>query len=100
MGLGLGTEVDLMAFLVTRYFGQRTFGQLYGCFFMAFGFGSSIGRFAGGITFDLAGSYNPALIGAAAALVLAVILINRLGAYAYPVERTEPSVPLREAVTS
>jgi predicted MFS family arabinose efflux permease len=99
MGLGLGTEVDLMAFLVTRYFGQRTFGQLYGCFFMAFGFGSSIGRFAGGVTFDLAGSYNPALIGAAAALVLAVILINRLGAYAYPVERAGASVPLREAVT-
>jgi predicted MFS family arabinose efflux permease len=81
MGLGLGTEVDLMAFLVTR--------------FMAFGFGSSIGRFAGGVTFDLAGSYSPALIGAAAALVLAVILINRLGAYPYPVERAEASVPLR-----
>jgi predicted MFS family arabinose efflux permease len=99
MGLGLGTEVDLMAFLVTRYFGQRTFGQLYGCFFMMFGFGSSIGRFVGGVTFDLAGSYNPALIGAAAALVLAVILINRLGAYAFPVERAETPVPLREVVT-
>ena len=97
LGLGLGTEVDLMAFLVTRYFGQRTFGQLYGCFFMAFGFGSSIGRFLGGVVFDLAGSYNPALIGAATALVLAVILINRIGPYAYPVERAEASGLLREA---
>ena len=41
MGMGLGTEIDLIAFLVTRYFGQRAFGQIYGCFFMIFGLGSS-----------------------------------------------------------
>jgi len=35
--------------------------------------------------FDLAGSYNPALIGAAVALIGAVALVSRLGAYAYPV---------------
>jgi len=35
----------------------------------------------------LAGSYNPALIGAALALVVAVILVNRLGSYLYPVQR-------------
>ena len=88
LGLGLGTEIDLIAFLVSRFFGQRSFGQLYGCFFMVFGFGSSIGRFAGGVVYDFARSYNPALVGAAAALVGAVILINRLGAYVYPVERS------------
>ena len=93
MGLGLGTEIDLIAFLVTRFFGQRSFGQLYGCFFMVFGFGSSIGRFVGGVVYDLARSYNPALIGAAAGLVIAVILINQLGAYVYPVER-EPAPEL------
>jgi predicted MFS family arabinose efflux permease len=85
IGLGLGTEVDLMAFLITRYFGQRSFGQIYGCFFMMFGLGGDAGRFLGGYIFDLAGSYTPALIGAAVGLVGAVILINRLGAYRYPV---------------
>jgi MFS family permease len=93
MGLGLGTEIDLIAFLTTRYFGQRAFGQLYGYFFMVFGFGSSIGRFLGGFVYDLAGSYTPALIGAALCLVVAVVLINRLGAYAYPVQRqAEPDL--------
>jgi predicted MFS family arabinose efflux permease len=87
IGLGLGTEIDLIAFLVTRYFGQRAFGQIYGYFFMIFGLGSSFGRFLAGLIFDLAGSYNPALIGAALALVAAVILVNRLGAYLYPVQR-------------
>ncbi|HEY1300954.1 MAG TPA: MFS transporter [Stellaceae bacterium] len=93
MGLGLGTEIDLIAFLTTRYFGQRAFGQLYGYFFMVFGFGSSLGRFLGGFVYDLAGSYTPALIGAAGALVVAVVLINRLGPYAYPVQRrVEPAL--------
>jgi hypothetical protein len=54
---------------------------------MIFGLGSSFGRFLGGLIFDLAGSYNPALIVAGAALVVAVILVNRLGSYLYPVQR-------------
>lgn len=85
MGLGLGTEIDLIAFLISRYFGQRAFGELYGYFFMVFGIGSSLGRYLGGLVFDTAGSYRPALIGAAVALVAAVTLVNRFGAYAYPV---------------
>ncbi|HEX5318550.1 MAG TPA: MFS transporter [Stellaceae bacterium] len=100
LGLGLGTEIDLIAFLVTRYFGQRNFGQLYGYFFMVFGIGSALGRFLGGYIFVKAGSYTPALIGAAVSLVIAVALIGRLGAYVYPVEREpdagmlpEPAAP-------
>ena len=87
-GLGLGTEIDLIAFLVSRYFGQRAFGELYGYFFMVFGLGSSIGRTLGGYVFDLTGSYNAAFAGAAVLLVAAVILVNRLGAYTYPVGRS------------
>ena len=99
-GLGLGTEIDLIAFLVSRYFGQRAFGELYGCFFMVFGLGSSAGRVIGGYVFDLTGSYNAAFLGAGVALVAAVLLINRLGPYTYPVHRhiepgftPEPAAP-------
>jgi predicted MFS family arabinose efflux permease len=67
--------------------GQRAFGEIYGYCFMIFGLGSSLGRFLGGFVYDLAGSYDPALIGAAVALVVAVILVNFLGPYAYPVRR-------------
>ena len=87
LGLGLGTEIDLIAFLVSRYFGQRAFGELYGYCFMIFALGSAIGRFLLGYIYDLAGSYAPALIGAGVLLVVAVVLVNLLGPYAYPVER-------------
>jgi MFS family permease len=100
IGLGLGTEVDLIAFMISRYLGLRAFGALYGLFFMMFALGGAFGRFLGGYLFDLAGSYNPALIGAAGSLIVAVILVNRLGAYAYPVHppqalelAAEPAVP-------
>src|SRR5438552_9560392 len=100
VGLGLGTEIDLIAFLTSRYFGQRSFGQIYGLCFMLFGFGSSAGRFLGGYVYDLAGSYDPALIGAAAALVIAVVLVYRLGPYIYPVEHhIEPELVPQPAVS-
>ena len=100
MGLGLGTEIDLIAFLVSRYFGQRSFGQLYGYCFMAFGFGSSGGRFLGGYAYDLAHSYNPALIGASIALVISVVLVNCLGPYVFPVRRAiEPELAPQRAVS-
>jgi predicted MFS family arabinose efflux permease len=86
IGLGLGTEVDMLAFLNSRYMGQRAFGQLYGYFFMAFSLGGACGRFLGGYLFDRAGSYGPAMIGACVALVAAVVLLTRLGDYTYPVE--------------
>src|SRR5205823_6873068 len=48
VGLGLGTEIDLIAFLTSRYLGQRAFGQIYGFCFMLFGLGSSLGRYIRG----------------------------------------------------
>jgi predicted MFS family arabinose efflux permease len=86
VGFGLGAEADMLAFLNSRYMGQRAFGQLYGYFFMSFGLGGACGRFLDGYLFDRAGSYSPALIGSAVALAIAVLLVSRLGSYTYPVD--------------
>jgi MFS family permease len=86
VGLGLGAEVDMLAFMNSRYFGQRAFGQLYGYFFMCFSLGGATGRSLDGILFDRAGSYAPVLVVAAVALAVAVGLLSRLGAYTYPAE--------------
>jgi hypothetical protein len=43
LGLALGAEIDLIAFLTTRYLGQRAFGEIYGYLFMAFILGASVG---------------------------------------------------------
>jgi hypothetical protein len=91
LGLALGAEIDLIAFLTTRYLRQRAFGEIYGYLFMAFLLGSSAGGFSADVSFDRLGSYTPALIGFAAALVGAAFLVSRLGPYVY--------LPVRGACT-
>jgi predicted MFS family arabinose efflux permease len=94
LGLALGAEIDLIAFLTPRYLGQRAFGEIYGYLFMAFVVGSSIGQFLGDVSFDGLGSYTPALIGYAAALVVATFLVNCLGPYSYLPQQRVGSNPL------
>jgi MFS family permease len=85
-GLGIGAEIDLMAFLVGRYFGLRAFGAIYGLMFATFAVGSGLGSFLMGASFDLAGSYRPMLAAFVAVLIAACLLIARLGPYRYRAE--------------
>ena len=85
IGMGLGAEVDLIAFLISRYLGMRFFGEIYGFLFALFMLANGLGPFLMGLTFDRAGSYNPCLIGFAIGLVCASAIILRLGPYPYPV---------------
>jgi MFS family permease len=99
VGVGLGAEVDLIAFLLSRYLGMRSFGEIYGYLFAIFMLGSGLGPFAMGVSFDRRGSYNLILECFGFALVAASILILRLGPYAYPVShRDGTNAALRAAV--
>ena len=42
-GVGIGAEIDLMAFLLSRYFGLKAYGKIYGVMFAVFGIGTGIG---------------------------------------------------------
>jgi MFS family permease len=84
IGLGLGAEMDLMPFLASRYFGIRSFGEIYGYFLSIFLFGSGLGPFAMGASYDRTGSYSPMLGCFAGALVFAILPVLCLGSYVYP----------------
>ncbi len=81
VGLGLGAEIDMIAFLISRYFGMKAFGQIYGYLFAIFMLANGLGPFIMGATFTRAGSYSPALIGMAIGLLVAAGLILRLKSY-------------------
>jgi predicted MFS family arabinose efflux permease len=83
VGLALGAEVDLAAFLVCRYFGLRAFGEIYGYLFTLFMFGSALGPLAMGVCFAHTGTYTLALAGFAAGLVLAAAAMAPFGPYRY-----------------
>lgn len=89
IGLASGTEVDMIAFLTSRYFGLRRFGQLYGFLFAIFTAGPAIGPYVLGLSFVRFHSYAPALMLFSLALAAASILVLCLGPYKYP---TKPLV--------
>jgi MFS family permease len=60
-GGGIGAEIDIMGFLLSRYFGMRNFGKIYGLVFAAFNLGTGFGPAISGWTFDHYKSYTPIL---------------------------------------
>ena len=83
-GAGLGVEIDMMGFFVSRYFGVRNFGAIYGTMFPAFAVGVGVGPALMGLDFDRTGSYELVLIGFAVLLLVASAITSRMGPYAFP----------------
>ena len=84
LGFGLGAEVDVIGFMVSRYFGLRSFGEIYGCMFAIFTVGTGLGPVLMGLSFDETRSYTLALAVFGVALVCASVLVSRLGRYNFP----------------
>jgi MFS family permease len=91
-GLGVGAEFDIIAYMVSRYFGLRAFGEIYGYVFAAFTLGGVIGPPLMGIGFDSTGSYSPVLGGFVVATLIAVGLMTQLGPYRVWEADVEPVV--------
>jgi MFS family permease len=83
VGLGLGAEVDLIAYITSRYFGLRAFGRVYSSAFAAFALAGALGPLIMGTGFDLTGSYRLPLMTFLVATLLAAVLVTRLGPYGY-----------------
>jgi MFS family permease len=91
IGLASGTEIDMIGFLTSRYFGMKRFGQLYGYLFASFVVGSAIGPSIMGLAFVRLHSYEPALWAFGALMVVASAAILSLGPYRYPAGEKTPA---------
>lgn len=74
IGFGVGTEGDLLAYLLGRRFPVRSFGSVYGMIFGVHAFGAGVGGMLAGAMFDLTSSYTTWLLFAAAALSMAGLI--------------------------
>jgi MFS family permease len=79
LGLAAAAEVDLVAFLTSRFFGMKAYGRIYGWQLTAFYLGAAIGPFAAGRAYDHFQSYVPTLYFAAGALLFGAIVTGTLG---------------------
>jgi MFS family permease len=73
LGFAIGAELDLMGFLVARYFGLAAFGRIYGWLYCAFALGSGLGPLWVGATRDATGDYTLPLALSAAGLAAACV---------------------------
>jgi MFS family permease len=99
VGLGMGAEVETMGYMVSRYFGLRAFGTAFGLAFGAFMLAGAAGVLLMGAGYDRFHSYTVPLAGFCGAMVLALLLLSRLGPYRYGVTR-EVSPPLEPVQVS
>ena len=83
IGLGMGAEVDIIAYLTSRYFGLRAFGEIYGYAFASYTLAGALGPWLMGLGFDRSGSYGSILVGFLLATLLAVVFMTRLGPYRF-----------------
>lgn len=88
IGLAAGAEVDLLAFLTSRYFGLRRYGSIYAVTFVFFSVSAGLAPAAFGLVHDGTGSYALALRCAAVGCVLGALAMLSLGRY--PVFNSRP----------
>ena len=98
-GLGVGAEVDIMAFMVSRYFGLKAYGTIYAVMFAMFSFANGFGPTIAGWSYDRYHSYGPAFMIFEGLLVATCILIAPLGPYPFPKRPVERAAraPMRAA---
>src|SRR5262249_49025442 len=61
-GLTVGAEVDVIAYLVSRYFGLKHFGVFSGAMIGALALGVAFGPLGAGAAFDRFGGYSQFLV--------------------------------------
>jgi MFS family permease len=97
-GMGIGAEVDLMAFFTSRYFGLKAYGKIYGLMFAFFSLSTGVGPYLSGLSYDLYHSYTPIFMIFEGMLVVTCLLFLPLGPYRYPVLGREPHGEERKAI--
>ena len=81
IGFGYGAESATIPYLVSRYFGLRSFGEIYSYLFVTVPLGGAIGPVLMGAGFDRSGSYRVALLLCGLATTIAALMMLRLGSY-------------------
>jgi MFS family permease len=81
LGVAAGVEYDLLAYLVSRYFGVRSYARIYGALYALFGLGAGFGPAAFGAVYSNTGSYDQALYYSMWGFIICSLALLLLGRY-------------------
>ncbi|MCK9543608.1 MAG: MFS transporter, partial [Novosphingobium sp.] len=79
IGLGMGAEVDVVAFMTSRYFGLKRYGVLFGILIGLYGLGVALGSAVAGAVHDRLASYDPILVALGIGCGIASLMVATLG---------------------
>ena len=100
IGVGSGAEFDIAAYLVSRYFGLRDYGRLFGLHLCVVTLGSTVAPFAFAALLRASGGYALMLMVCAAFCVVGPLLLLTLGRYP-PITATKSNpLPVNPATAS
>jgi MFS family permease len=100
LGVGVGAEIDLVAFIISRYFGQKAFGALHGLLFTLAVLANAVGNNLLGWCYQLRHSYVPALVILDVFIAIAIVILARLGPYRFSAIVPGEPAPQEPAKTS
>ena len=81
LGFSAGIEYDLLAYLVSRYFGIRHYAVIYGTLYAFFAAGAGFGPAVYGKTFQVTGSYDSIMNWSMWAFIFCSLALLLLGRY-------------------
>ncbi len=81
LGVAAGIEYDLIAYMVSRYFGIRNYGAIYGILYAFFALGAGFGPAVYGRFLDQTGSYDQVLMYSLYAFIVCSLALLFLGPY-------------------
>jgi MFS family permease len=82
-GLGMGCELDLIPYMLKRYFGLRSFSTLYGLVYSVFAVAGAIAPLLLGHIYDVTGSYTAILSVLSGVTMAVAVIMLTLPAYQY-----------------
>jgi predicted MFS family arabinose efflux permease len=83
IGFSLGSEADIITYMVSRYFSPASYTKAVSAVFILFATGNGLGVSVFSYSHDLLGSYGPGIGLLIALLVVGIALVLRLGEYPF-----------------
>jgi predicted MFS family arabinose efflux permease len=81
IGLAQGAEIDVVAYMIARYFGMSAYSAIYGLIVLIMIWATAAASVLFGLAYDTFTSYDTALVGAAVAFGLGAMSYLLVGKY-------------------
>jgi predicted MFS family arabinose efflux permease len=99
LGTAVGADVNIMAYLTSRYFGVRHYGVLFGIVYSMCILGGGLGPLLAGTIFDRTGNYDALAWVVLPLCVLCALLVLTLGPFPEHEEAAVPAVEPQPATS-